>query len=234
MHKRIVCLLILFLGVNTLLRADVNPAPLLDSIKTNLNKVNDYSASVNIKVNVSFIKIPVKEGVLYYKKPDKVKLESKGFAMLPKKGMNFGLNELFSKPYSSIFVREEKIKNKTMMLVKVIPMDDESDIVLATLWINRAEQKIYKVEAVSKSSGKSLVEFVYPEVANPFHFPSSLIFTFEVNKAVLPMGVTGDFDNVKPKDDDGKPKKAILTVNYSNYKVNQGLSDQMFIEEKKK
>ena len=77
------------------------------------------------------------------------------------------------------------------------------------------------------------MEFSYPKIANAFNMPSSLQFTFEVNKTTLPVAVSGEFDSDNKKlKDDGKPKKAILTLNYSNYKVNAGIPDSFFVEEK--
>jgi len=133
---------------------DFNPQPLLDSIQVKFGGVKDYSADINIKVNVSFLKIPVKEGKLYFKNPDQLKLVSKGFAMLPKRGMNFTFNELFEKKYNVIYVKNELINKVKSYVVKIIPLDDNSDILLATLWLDRKTQTIIKVDAVSKSNGK--------------------------------------------------------------------------------
>ena len=79
------------------------------------------------------------------------------------------------------------------------------------------------------------MEFSYPKIANQNDMPSALQFTFDVNKTSLPVAISGDFDSDKAKvKDDGKPKKAILTLNYSNYKINTGIPDSFFVEEKKK
>jgi outer membrane lipoprotein-sorting protein len=211
---------------------EFNPQPLLDSVKNKFNKVNDYTADIKIKVNVSFIKIPVKEGKLYFKKPDKVKLVSKGFAMLPKRGMNFTFNELFEKKYNAIFVKNEIINKLNTYVIKIIPLDDLSDILLATIWIDRKTQTIRKIDAVSKSNGNFVTLFDYPIKANPFDLPSQLTFTFEVTKANLPMGVTGDFGSDKPKVKDNKPQKATLNIIYANYNVNKGIADSFFRDEK--
>jgi hypothetical protein len=212
---------------------DFNPQPLLDSIQVKFGGVKDYSADINIKVNVSFLKIPVKEGKLYFKNPDQLKLVSKGFAMLPKRGMNFTFNELFEKKYNVIYVKNELINKVKSYVVKIIPLDDNSDILLATLWLDRKTQTIIKVDAVSKSNGKFITLFEYPVKPNPFSLPSRLTFTFEVTKANLPMGVTGNFDaEKKAKSKDNKPERATLTIGYSNYIVNRGISDAFFKEDK--
>jgi len=237
MHKIFqTCFIILCLQLITTpsvsLAQDFNPQPLLDSVKNKFNKVNDYTADIKIKVNVSFIKIPVKEGKLYFKKPDKVKLVSKGFAMLPKRGMNFTFNELFDKKYNAIFIKNEMINKVNTYVIKIIPLDDLSDILLATIWIDRKTQSIRKIDAVSKSNGNFVTLFDYPLKANPFDLPSQLTFTFDVTKANLPMGVTGDFGSDKPKVKDNTPQKATLSISYTNYLVNKGIADSFFKDEK--
>jgi len=232
-HHVSALLIALILPWSTVANAqNFNPQLLLDSVKNKFDRVNDYTADIKIKVNVSFIKIPVKEGKLYFKKPDKIKLVSKGFAMLPKRGMNFTFNELFEKKYSAIFIKNELISKVNSYVVKVIPLDDSADILLATLWIDRKTQSILKIDVVSKSSGNFVTNFDYPVKPNPYDLPSQLTFTFEVTKAALPMGVTGDFDAEKPKTKDNKPQKATLSINYANYTVNKGIPDSIFAEKK--
>jgi hypothetical protein len=233
-YKKRYPLLILFLLLkSTLLFAGIeeNPNPLIDSIKKRMNLVKDYTADIKIKVDVAFIKVPVKEGLLYYKSPDKVKLVNKGFAMLPKKGMGLGVQEIFLKPYTAIWIKREKLSNTMTEVIRIVPSDDQGDIVLATFWIDRKKQLILKVDAVTRSSGSNTILFSYPAKPNPFDLPSRLTFKFEVTKNTLPMGVTGDFDTPVNKKNDGKPQKASLTVDYANFKVNTGLSDQLFKSE---
>jgi hypothetical protein len=226
-------LLAFFILGNSSFSGSTDPQPILDSLKIKFNRVKDYSADVNIKVNVSFIKVPVKEGKIYFKQPDKIKLESKGFAMIPKKGMGWGMQELFSKSYNAIYVKNEIIQQRNLSVIKVLPDDESSDILLATLWIDRKTSLMHKAEMVTRNSGKSIIQFQYPTVANPFELPSSLIFTFDVNKSTLPIGITGEFDSEKKEKDDGKPKKATLTIQYKNYVVNKGIADAFFIDKNK-
>jgi hypothetical protein len=227
-------LVLIFLNLGRTQAQEFNVLPLLDSVKYKFNKVNDYTADIKIKVNVTFIKIPVKDGKLYFKKPDKIKLVSKGFAMLPKRGLNFTFNELFEKKYSAIFMKNEIINKINTYVVKIISLDESADILLATIWIDRKTQTIRKIDAVSKSNGNFVTLFDYPAKANPFDLPSQLTFTFEVTKATLPMGVTGDFGGEKPKVKDNKPQKATLSITYANYIVNKGIADSFFKEEKAK
>jgi hypothetical protein len=152
--------------------------------------------------------------------------------MLPKRGMNFTFNELFEKKYNAIFIKNEILKGKNTYVLKIIPLDDQADILLATIWIDRASQTIRKIDAVSKSNGNFTTFFDYPAKSNPYDLPSQLTFTFDVTKATLPMGVTGDFGGEKPKVKDNKPQKATLNILYNNYIVNKGIEDSFFKDDK--
>ena len=62
-----------------------------------IDKVSDYEATGKMKTNVAFLKIPVANIKLYFKKPGKLKLKSeKGVSFVPKGAMSINLNNLFS------------------------------------------------------------------------------------------------------------------------------------------
>lgn len=232
MIKKLVFLFGFFASINIGYTQILEPKFLLDSLKQKLNKINDYSADVKIKLNVSFIKIPVREAKVYYKKPDKIKLKSTGFALLPKKGINFSLASILNKPYTSVWVKREKVNGIICDVLKIIPLEDNPEILLATIWINRNRQLMYKVEANSKANGSFVIDFDYQN-NNVLDLPSKLNFTFEINKMSLPMGITGDFDSDKSKDSKNTTKKATLSLIYSNYLVNKGIPNSFFEEDSK-
>ena len=47
---------------------------LVKKVKAKLEKVNDYQASGKMKTNVTFIKAPIASVKVYYKKPDKLRI----------------------------------------------------------------------------------------------------------------------------------------------------------------
>ena len=75
--KKLILVAIFTITYNTIFAQSYDSKPLLDSLKNKMNKVNDYSADVTIKLNVSFIKIPIKKATIFYKKPDKIKMRAK-------------------------------------------------------------------------------------------------------------------------------------------------------------
>ena len=69
---------------------------ILDAVKEKFNKVKDYQADVIGKLDISFAKVPDTKATVYFKQPDKVKIDSKGFAMLPKQSVNFSPVEMLN------------------------------------------------------------------------------------------------------------------------------------------
>lgn len=227
-----IAFLLLLLTTITSKGQELNPQPLLDSIQLKLNKVKDYSADINIKVDVEFIKIPLRQAKIYFKQPDKIKMKSTGFALLPKKGLNFSIGDLLNKKYQAIFVKNQVLKNTQTVVVKIIPLDDNAEIILATLWIDRKKQVIRKIDATTKSSGNFFLFLDYPAQSSTYDLPEMLSFEFDVNKMEIPAAISGDYNSEKPKEKKEGPTKGKISIRYSNYLVNKGIPDSFFTEEK--
>ncbi len=209
---------------------------ILDTVKENFNKVKDYEVKVNIKVAVNFLKVPEAQAIIYYKQPDKIKLKSEGFAMLPKEGLNFSPVSFLTGDYTSIFDKEEDVDGNPCYLIKVIPLGDKSDLILTNLWIDKSKFIIRKIESTTKTNGTFSIDLNYNDNLK-YPLPSSMIFTFNVQKMELPKGITGDIDEMnqseKDKKDKSKTTSGKVYVTYSDYKVNIILPDSIFAEDKK-
>src|SRR3984893_15808028 len=77
------------------------PAVLLQKLKAKLDLVKDYKADVNMKTNVSFLKVPQAQVKLYYEKPGRLKIKNeKGLSLVPKGTFSVTLNNLLSGSFS--------------------------------------------------------------------------------------------------------------------------------------
>lgn len=62
---------------------DVNQ--LVQKVKARLELVNDYEASGKLKTNVSFLKVPVANVKIYFKKPNQLKIKNEnGISFIPR------------------------------------------------------------------------------------------------------------------------------------------------------
>ena len=51
-----------------------DPEQILQKVKTEFNKIEDYTVDVKVKLDVDFLKMPDREAKVYFKKPDKIEI----------------------------------------------------------------------------------------------------------------------------------------------------------------
>jgi outer membrane lipoprotein-sorting protein len=212
-----------------------NPDEILKDVTTNFNKVNDYVVDVDIKVDVEFIKVPETKAKIYFKQPDKVHLEAEGFAMLPKNGMEFSPSSLLKKDYTAIYEKDVELNGYKTSIVKVIPLGNQGDVILSTLWIDQSKKLIRKVESTTKLNGTFIIDFFYEDNLK-YPLPSQIVFSFNLDKMNIPATISGETDtnnSKKKKRNTDSTTKGNVIVKYSNYVVNKGISDSIFEEKKK-
>lgn len=209
-----------------------NPEEILENVKSKLYGVSDYSVEAVVKVDVNFLKVPETRATIYFKQPDKLKLESDGFALLPKEGLNFSPAKLLKDEYTAVVAKEEIINGKDVYLIKIIPLSDTSEFVLADLWIDKAEYVVHKIETTTKKSGTVTIELSYKDQLK-YALPSKLKLSFKVEQMNLPPGMTGEYQPNQETQKSGKMTGTVI-VEYKNYQINIGLSDEFFDEADKK
>jgi len=213
-----------------------NPEAILEKVKLEFEKVEDYQVDVKIKVDVDFLKMPDREATIYYKKPDKFHIDSENFAMLPKSGLNFSPLGFLNYKYTAFYERTDTINGTFTSVVKVIPLEGSADVILSTFWIDTTRNLILKVEASRKPQGTYIIDLKYLKTNGGFWLPSSLVFSFTVDRSLIPkrFNDTGDSKSKEKSKDSEKPETGIVYLYYSNYKVNTGLTDEFFDNKDKK
>jgi len=226
---------ILFFAITFVLNAQNNNADkILSVVKSKFEKINDYKCDVNVKVDFDFIKMPDTKAVIYFKKPDKVKMESKGFAMLPKQGINFSPMQLLEGDFNTLYIRQEKLGNYTTDVIKIIPNSDSSNVIMTTLWIDNGQSLIRKIETIAKKAGTIKIELNYA-VNQILPLPETAKFYFNFGEMSMPMNpMQQDNNDNKTKGRVPQEMKGSVTITYSNYEINKGLPDSLFKDDSKK
>lgn len=225
-------LYLIFLISFTAFGQNDNPDSILTHVINNFSSVKSYIVNVKIKVEVSFLKIPETEAKIYFKEPDKIHFESKNFALLPKEGVDFSPLGLLEKKYTAIFQKEEEYDGINTAVIKVIPIEEHSDIILSTFWIDKKLNEIRKVESTTRLDGTFSIELNYDNNLK-YPLPSQMVFSFNVEKMKLPQEFNGDITQEEKKNDKKKSTTGKVIVNYFNYQVNANIPDSIFVEKKK-
>ena len=137
--------LIFFLAVPVIIFCQSkDPYAILNKVKDNFERVKDYQVEALIKVNMEFLKVPDMKATIYFKQPNKLKLDSKEFAMLPKQAFNFSPTALLDNKYNAIYVGQDKIDGSVVSVIKVIPSSVSAGIILTTLWVDTEKNIVRK------------------------------------------------------------------------------------------
>jgi outer membrane lipoprotein-sorting protein len=205
---------------------------LLKLVKARMDKVNDYEASGSMKTNVTFLKVPEAVVKIYFKKPNKLKIKNeKGISFVPKGAVSINLNSILAgNNYTIIDAGIDKSVLGVLRVIKLLPIDDNADIVLSTLYIDEANSVIKKAKTTTRENGSYELNMTYGKYIG-YGLPDKIIFTFNTKDYKLPKGVTFDFDDgsdAKKTAGAGKTKNGSAEIIFNSYIINKGVTDVNF------
>lgn len=208
-----------------------NANELLQQVKQKIEKVNDYTATGKLRTTVVFIKAPLSNIKVYFKKPDFFKIKRNGgISILPKGGIKVNLNSIVNqKDFIAVESGNAIVQKVNTKVLKLIPTAENSEIVLTTLYIDEANQLVLKANSTTKENGTYEMEFFYKNYAS-YALPDKVIFSFNTKDYKLPKGFTMEFDSGEKatEKDILKNKKGKVEILYSSYNINKGIADSEF------
>ena len=225
------CLFVLFIFCASLAMAQ-DVTQLIKKVKAKLELVDNYEATGVMKTDIAFIKAPIGKIKIYFKKPNLFKIKKEGgISLLPKGGLSVNLSSLIaSSNYASIDAGIQDIGSKKLRVVKLLPNEENSDVVISTLYIDEKESLIEKAVTTTKENGTYTMIMNYGSFSK-YGLPDQVVFEFNTKNYKLPKGITLEFE------DDSKPlsaaqqlknKKGRVEINYKNYVVNKGIPAAIF------
>ncbi len=204
---------------------------LVNKVRAKLDLVNDYVADGVLKTDVTFIKAPAGKVKVYYKKPDKFKLKKDGgISILPKGGVSVSMNSIITtNNFVALAAGSLVVDGINTKVVKLLPADENSDVVLSTLYIDETNLLVLKAITTTKDNGTYEIGLAYGKYSS-YGLPDKVVFSFNTKDYKLPKGVTLEFDDsTKPSAaDELKNKKGKIEITYSSYIINKGVDDGVF------
>lgn len=206
---------------------------LVKKVKAKLDAVNDYVATGTMKTDVTFIKAPIGSVKIFYKKPNKFKLKKDGgISILPKGGVTVNMSSIVTTDeFDVLYAGEEMVSGVKTKKVKLLPRNDNSDVVLTTMFIDEANLLILKAITTTKENGTYEIEMSYGKYSS-YGLPDKLTFSFNTKDYKMPKGITMEFDDddkaSKEMKEKMKNKKGKVEISYSSYVINKGVDDSMF------
>lgn len=223
-------LILLFMLSSCLLSAQT-AEEIIGKVKAKLDKVNDYEATGKMKTNVIFIKAPVANVKVYYKKPNKLRVNNEnGISFIPKGSVNINLNNIFINTTGFDMIDMGKEAGTNLRIIKLLPKDENAEVVLSTVYIDETQSLIKKAKTTTKENGTYELEMTYGKYAG-YGLADKVVFSFNTKDYKLPKGITFDYDDGTRRQetpDKLKNKKGKVEISYSSYTINKGVPDSVF------
>jgi hypothetical protein len=219
--KSIAFIILLFLSSSSVQSQDINT--ILQRVKEKIEKINKYEAVGTLKTSIAYLKIPVAKVKVLFKKPNELSITRKnGVTFIPKGVRAISLQNILSNEYTIIDGGRETVNNKILRVVRLLPLSQENNIVLSTLYINETDLVVEKSSTTTKEEGTYEMKMEYGKYKK-YGLPDRLVFTFNAKDYKIPKGLTLDFDNTASKNqklDKSSMNKGKAEIQFESYSIN--------------
>ena len=182
---------------------------ILNRIQQSYGAIDDYVADIQVITDIPSFDIPPRRFTVYVKRPDKVKIESESLVVIPKDVLLLGnIEGHLAKAGRVILNGVARSQGRTTYCLKFFPNDpDCRDRVL--LWIDAERYTLSRTELWTGLNRLLTVYWEHTRVAGKYWLPTQV--RCEVSGGILGAGGPGN-----------------VTASFSGYRINTGLSDELF------
>jgi hypothetical protein len=213
-----------------------SPKQILAKVNQKFAKVNDYSANIHLQFDLPSVNMQPIDGKVFFKKPAKFRIRTKGIIFLPKQNPYYSLSTLIdTNSYTAINTGEEKIGNTVAVIIQVLSNGGDNDLILGKFWIDKVNNVVLKSQLTTKSSGTIQLESSYGVNSSiAYALPDKMTVTVDMAKFKVPKMISADINAKTNHAANANPKgTGVIILSYSGYAINQKLPDSVFVEENK-
>lgn len=221
MKKIFLWLFILFFLSPHSIWADEEAVRYLDAIGKKYSELKDYTADVKVHFDMEAFKTPDMQAKLYFKAPDKMKVESKGVFFFPREGGYFN-PALFKGEDFEIKILEPAVEGNRDIKLKIVPKKKEKMGREFVLLIDRKDNLVKEIQASQFDGRETKAKIEYGRYGS-FELPRYILLTLD-----LPSVEPNEKRGFGPFEQKSERVTGTIEITYTNYKVNTGLKDDIF------
>jgi len=202
--------------------ADPSGETILRNVDARLASVRDYTVTLDVVADIERLNVPPMHATMYFKQPDKVHLDAEGFAMLPREGLQPVFSKLLVR-FSVASVGKDTVGGMPVRRVVLEPRSERTFPRKLTIDVNTERWTPERIVTAGSGDRVATITFAYVQVEGVW-LPSEMKAAFSV---ATPDSAEPDMP-AGPMRPSQAPRKGTVTVTFSNYRVNSGLSDDIF------
>ncbi len=206
------------------------------------NIIQDYEVDISVSMKVPAFRMPKKRYKVYFMQPDLIKVKSKGFGILPKTGIFTSPNDNFDN-LSDITIQYLDDKNSNDIILSGLVIVDSLKIEMPNEYSKLTFKPIVEVRIdTSKWVIKSVITRIdtlklfeiyndYDIVDNDFYMPIESEVKYFLKDKKFSNWLKKDINTVVGEESNAETNELVegnISVKYSNYKINRGLSKSIF------
>tara|TARA_B110000438_G_scaffold86276_1_gene85753 strand:+ start:35099 stop:35860 length:762 start_codon:yes stop_codon:yes gene_type:complete len=217
---------------------------IIDKTDNEYQRVRDFEAKMIISLNVPGFRLPKKEYKVYYKSPNKVKVNTKGFGVLPKTGLFTSPKENFNNLKNIQLYKNLDLPLKNSILLSGTVIADSLkaqfpneyakltfsptvDVVVDTnRWL--IQSVTTRIDTIKLFQIKNSFDLINGE----FYMPIQSQVEYYIKDARLASWLNNDLSGIMKIGGDIKKSndvvEGVINVKYNNYKINLDLPDRLF------
>jgi hypothetical protein len=217
-------------------KQEPGPLQVFDAIIRPYQNLNDYTVKIQVKVMIPGFRMPGFAADLYFKKPDKLHIETKSFAPIPRNSGFFDPFQFDPGKNRITFIQTVNLDGTQAELYRVEPGESETRVRFYNVWVGGNPRRILQVENHSFKGTKALVKLTYKNVeqgSENWLMPEKVLIHL-----TFPEGMQNhDTSSFLIKDNPvsaGRIKSEELQgegdiyISYSDWHINTGLDDSLF------
>lgn len=230
MIKKICLLLLCVLSLQA--KAQDDSKRLIRELNRKFYLLNDYSANIAMKFDIPGVKMNNMNGKVFFKKPNKFRIKAKGIFFLPKQNPMQNISTMFldTSAYTTVISGYEVIDNRKCAIINMIPLKNENELILGKFWVDMTNPLVIKSQITTRNNGTIETQNYFGDMIQ-YALPSRIIINVETSKIKVPKMMAMD---LKKKSADksklNEKEKGKIELNFSDYKINTKIPDQVFTE----
>ncbi|MBS1272448.1 MAG: hypothetical protein MAGBODY4_01593 [Candidatus Marinimicrobia bacterium] len=232
-------------------RDDMSVVEIRENLITQFEKIEDYMVRVKVTVDMPKFRMPSKTIDVAFKQPDKIKIESTGFAIAPKSGMHFSPKDIFSEIQNAEVTDSEYLNGELHWIVtgKINPDSARQEMGAPSMGMDKPMQMLVWVDddrwVISKTETRAGDKTVMQTLVDYQRFPGSIWLPSRTEvQFTFPEGFMGampqepeemaeELQSGNPRGNQSsgmaqEPIKGSVIMEFINYKVNSGIKDSFF------
>ncbi|MEQ9300628.1 MAG: hypothetical protein RIF33_18805 [Cyclobacteriaceae bacterium] len=187
--------------------------PDLVMAKERLDAIASFEADLDLTVDISFVNMPPKSAKMSYQKGKSTTFSSEDFILIPKRGLDFSLSEIFKYSFITVDRGFEQYSGRTCKLLNIIPTDSKADFSIASLALDTLTHQVIFSEINTKKDGAYQMLMSYDD--NQQAIPGRVEVSFEIERIRIPlqyMGKEVEVDKAQMKAEGLRRGRIILEI----------------------